>query len=135
MHEWEEQRVAIKSGESPAQPALVYYDGHCRLCIGIMRCLKWVDRAGSLEFRDTGDDAARQVGLTPADLARSAYLVAPGGRVFEGFYAFRWLVLLLPPLWPLAPLAWMPGAAFLGTRFYRWVAGRRATIFRCGRRT
>ena len=125
--------MAAKASESPLQRTLVYYDGHCRLCIRIMRWLKWLDRTGSLEFRDNVDDTATQVGLTSADLARSAYLVAPGGRVFEGFYAFRRLVLRLPLLWPLAPLAWMPGAAFLGTRLYRWVADRRATTFGCDR--
>ena len=123
--------MLTKRGEVQGRRGLLYYDAGCGLCLTIVRWLKRLDRLGSLEFRDTVDGPARRAGLEPADLARSAFLVIPDGRAFEGFYAFRRLVLRLPVLWPLAPLTWLPGGDLVGVRLYRWVAGRRADIFGC----
>ena len=73
-------------------------------------------------------------GLTWEDLERSAHLETEQGGLHEGFHAFRRLTLLLPPLWPLAPLLWLPGVPSLGTGLYRWVARNRYCISACGTR-
>jgi hypothetical protein len=62
--------------------------------------------------------------LTVEDLQREAY-IQRDGRFEGGFYAFRRLTLLLPLLWPLAPLAWLPGMDRLGVPAYAWVARNR----------
>jgi predicted DCC family thiol-disulfide oxidoreductase YuxK len=90
-----------------------------------------LDLLRTLEFRSTLDTPARQAGLDQTQLDRAAWLVTPAGAAYQGFYAFRKLALRLPPLWPVAPLLWMPGVAFWGVRFYRWVADHRTAISGC----
>jgi predicted DCC family thiol-disulfide oxidoreductase YuxK len=66
-------------------------------------------------------------GLTRADLLREAYI--QGGEVLEGgFYAFRRLTRLLPPLWPLLPLLILPGVNKAGEAVYAWVARNRTRL-------
>ena len=122
-------------GNVQAPVNIFYYDAECRFCVSLARMLRRLDRGRALELRAGLDDDARQAGLAEADLQRSAYLVSPGGGVLEGFFAFRRLSLLVPLLWPLAPLLWMPGSGLLGPRVYRWVADNRRGIFGCVRRS
>ncbi|MCI0830197.1 MAG: DUF393 domain-containing protein, partial [Chloroflexi bacterium] len=70
-------------------------------------------------------------GLTWDDLKRSAYLVGRKGRYYEGFYAFRMLIVRLPLLAPLAPVFWLPGISIIGAAAYRWVARNRYRFFGC----
>jgi len=65
--------------------------------------------------------------LTRADLQREAY-IQQGDKLEGGFYSFRRLTGLLPPLWPLAPLMWFPGVSHLGELAYSWVARNRGRL-------
>lgn len=112
---------------------IFYYDAECRFCVALARILGRLDRGRALELRAGLDEDARRVGLAEADLQRSAYLVSPRGRALEGFFAFRRMSLLVPLLWPLAPLLWLPGSGLLGPRVYRWVADNRRGIFGCAK--
>lgn len=112
---------------------IFYYDAECRFCVALARILGRLYRGRALELRAGLDDDARRVGLAEEDLQRSAYLVSPRGRALEGFFAFRRLSLLVPLLWPLAPLLWLPGSGLLGPRVYRWVSDNRRGIFGCAK--
>ena len=131
-------------GNIQAPVNIFYYDAECRFCVALARLLERLDWGRVLELRAGLDEDARRVGLTDVDLQRSAYLVSPGGTdvargggrdctVLEGFFAFRRLSLLVPLLWPFAPLLWLPGSGLLGPRMYRWVADNRRGIFGCAR--
>jgi predicted DCC family thiol-disulfide oxidoreductase YuxK len=53
-------------------------------------------------------------------------VVTPDGRALRGFFAFRELSLRLPIFSLLVPVMVAPGAEWIGTRVYAWVARRRA---------
>jgi predicted DCC family thiol-disulfide oxidoreductase YuxK len=116
---------------SPARPSLLYYDARCSFCVSLARWLRRLDLFRTLELRSTLDTTARQAGLDQTNLDRAAWLVTPAGVAYQGFYAFRKLALRLPPLWPAAPLLWLPGMSFWGVRLYRWVADHRGSISGC----
>jgi predicted DCC family thiol-disulfide oxidoreductase YuxK len=60
------------------------------------------------------------------------HVLAPdGGRLYHGFAALRWLAWRLPPLWPLAPLLYVPGVLTVGQRLYLWVARNRFRLVPC----
>ena len=67
-------------------------------------------------------------GLTRADLDEAMYLHDSHGRLHGGFFAVRRLALILPPLLPLAPFMWLPGARFLGVRLYALIARNRGCL-------
>ena len=67
-------------------------------------------------------------GLTRADLDEAMYLHDSRGRLHGGFFAVRRLALILPPLLPLAPFMWLPGARFLGVRVYAFIARNRGCL-------
>jgi predicted DCC family thiol-disulfide oxidoreductase YuxK len=125
--------------DSPRPPVsgrrpVVLYDGHCAFCrksIGLLRRLDWL---GRLTYADSRDPAQRPAGvsLDPGRLLEEMHVVtAPGGRVLHGFAALRWLAWRLPPLWPLAPLLYLPGVLPLGQRLYLWVARNRFRLVPC----
>lgn len=109
---------------------LLYYDARCAFCLTTVRWLRRLDFFRRLDCRASQDQLANQAGLNQFDLGQAAVLLSPSGGTYHGFYAFRQLALLLPLLWPLAPLLWLPGAACVGVRLYRWVAGHRGAISR-----
>lgn len=112
------------------QPALLYYDNKCGLCVTTARWVARLDLFQRIELRGSFDDTARTAGITEADIDRSMYLVCPSGVNFAGFHAIRQILLRLPAMWPVVPLAWIPTSASVGNRLYRWVAGHRASLSR-----
>ncbi len=120
---------------------IFYYDRECGFCTLSVRLLALADLFRQVRWVAFQDLAAPPIGLSWEDLAAAAYLEvrsgpkaagddARKGKLYRGFYAVRMLALVLPPLWPLTPLLWLPGAAHVGTRFYGWVAANRYRISR-----
>lgn len=69
-------------------------------------------------------------GLTRRDLDAAMYLQDEEGGLHGGFFAVRRLSLLLPPLLPISPLLWLPGARFLGVKVYAFIARNRGCFMR-----
>ena len=119
------------SGTAGAPPAkwTVIYDGLCPLCIRTMSILDALDSRHRLAYLDLEADRSRLAGVAPvvsADEARAAmHVVSPDGHAYRGFFAFRQLARIAPPLWPLLPLLYLPFAATIGPRLYDEVAGHR----------
>ena len=114
--------------------AIVLFDGLCPLCQRASRLLTRLDGRGTLHFQDARDTAnlpAADPPLDPPRLLEEMHLVTPGGRVYAGYRAFRWLAWRLPVLWPVAPLLTLPGVPWLGNRLYLWVARRRYRLAPC----
>src|SRR5947209_1145411 len=87
---------------------LMLYDGDCGFCGRVAEVLGRGPRAHRVAWRPWQSEAVLPAGVTPEHLERAAVLVLPNGRWLSGFYAFRRLTLLLPRLWPLALLLWLP---------------------------
>ncbi|MGH7621038.1 MAG: DCC1-like thiol-disulfide oxidoreductase family protein, partial [Gemmatimonadaceae bacterium] len=106
------------------------YDGYCPLCIRTMAQLDELDGARKLRYVDLERDTTRARELLPgaslSDMRREMALVTPSGAMFRGFFAFRELSRQLPLLWALVPFMYVPGASWVGTRVYAWVAANRA---------
>jgi len=113
--------------------AVLYYDGECGMCAMAARWAGRLDWLRRLESRGSMDEEARPLGMTSVDLDGAMQLVSPNGETFSGFHALRQVMLRLPLMWPVAPLAWAPGAALAGSWVYRWVAQHRNAW--CGYRT
>ena len=111
---------------------LFYYDGGCGFCRSVAAVAARLDILGRVSWVPYQSLTTPPNGLTWEDLERSAHLETEQGGLHEGFHAFRRLTLLLPALWPLAPLLWLPGVPSLGTALYRWVARNRYCISACG---
>jgi predicted DCC family thiol-disulfide oxidoreductase YuxK len=112
----------------------VYYDTFCPLCRRAKRMLEDMDLGGRLEFRDIHDRPAMEAdvpGVSYTQALREMIVVSPAGRVTTGFDGFRALTRVLPAMWPLRPLMYLPGAAWIGRRVYRWVARRRFRLVKC----
>ena len=109
----------------------VLYDGRCELCqrsVGILRRLDWL---GRLRYADARDPANIPAALDPGRLLEEMHAVGPDGRVDHGFAAFRRIAWLLPPLWPVVPLLYVPGVPWVGQRLYLWVARNRFHLVPC----
>ena len=131
----EERRrwVALRAGDARVMPARVWtlvYDGYCPLCIRTMTQLDVLDGARRLRYVDLERETARAQELLPGvaleAMREEMAVVSPEGRVLRGFFAFREVSRRLPILWPLVPFMFAPGAAWVGTRVYAWVAKHRA---------
>jgi predicted DCC family thiol-disulfide oxidoreductase YuxK len=115
--------------------ALLLYDGNCALCQKGVAQLRRLDWFGVLRYADARDRANLPMTDPPLDpgrlLEEMHLLTGPGGRVYHGFGAFRWLAWRLPLLWPLAPFLYLPGVPTLGQRLYLWVARNRFRLVPC----
>jgi predicted DCC family thiol-disulfide oxidoreductase YuxK len=113
----------------------VVYDGECAFCRLSMGWLKMMDWSNSIEPVDLHRYAPQVLERIPAltreQLMQEAHVIAPDDRVYEGFRAFRELALLLPPLWPIAPPLYAPGAEVAGRIAYEWVARHRHDLMPC----
>jgi predicted DCC family thiol-disulfide oxidoreductase YuxK len=111
-----------------APRAKIIYDGHCRFCRESVRKLKVMDLYGTLEYVDfqSHPDLTSLHPLMTKEKAKSeVFLIEPDGSLFGGFFAFRRLCLTLPMLYPMAFIMYLPGAAFVGSLVYKWIAGHR----------
>ena len=113
--------------------AILLYDGRCGFCLESVKRLRVVDLFGwvdPLDFHMQPDLAKLSPALTPERCRSEMVLIEPNGRVSGGFDAFARLSLHLPLLWWTAPLVHLPGASWVGTRVYQWVATPRYLLHR-----
>jgi len=118
-----------------SSPAIVLYDGQCAFCqksVGLLRRLDWLGRVRCQDARDVANLPACAEPLVPAKLLEEMHVVTPDRkRAHVGYRAIRWLAWRLPLLWPLAPLFYLPGVPWLGSKLYRWVARNRFKLVPC----
>ena len=110
------------------EPVSLVYDGQCNFCVRCMRMVRALDAARVLttyDAHDTKTVEAMLPQLSSADLDESMYAVSARGQVYRGFFAFRRLARSSPLTWLLLPLFYAPGATYVGTRVYTWIARNR----------
>ena len=109
----------------------LYYDGSCGFCAAARHWLSKLDFFHSIEWTPYQSLEEPPVGLSWDDLDRYAWLDTGQGPLHRGFFAMRRLALRLPPLLPIAPLMWLPGAHLVGEAVYGWVARNRYRLSSC----
>lgn len=100
------------------------YDGDCSFCRKSLARVQALDVAGRIEpvnFRAV-DVKTLDARLTPEACEMRMQLLERGGRLSEGFEAFRRLSLRLPLMWPAAPVMNIPGMRYVGIPVYDWIA-------------
>ena len=128
--QWIETRQALTEKHGRA---ILLYDGQCGFCLSSVKRLRvldlftWVD---PLDFHTQPDLAKLHSSLTPEHCHSEMILLEPNGRLSGGFGAFRRLCVRLPLLMGLAPLVYLPGARWVGTRVYQWIATHRYLLHR-----
>lgn len=109
----------------------VLYDGGCGFCSRTVAWLARLDWRGRLRFVDFNAEWDRLNSSYPM-LDRDAcvnamHVISPRGRITAGFDAFRTIAWLVPLLWPIAPLMYVPGVPPVGRSVYRFIARHRST--------
>jgi predicted DCC family thiol-disulfide oxidoreductase YuxK len=125
----------VKAADPAKGKAIVLYDGQCPLCQRSVRILKRLDWLKQFHFQDCRDAAnlpRTEVPLDPARLLEQMHLVTPDRRrAYAGYRAFRWMAWRIPATWWLAPLLYLPGARWLGSKLYLSVARNRFRLAPC----
>lgn len=116
----------------PRKPArTVLYDGGCGLCSRVVRTLRRLDRLGRIEFLDVTSQwkaiAERYPHLSQDACLTDIHIAGRDGGVRLGFEGYRSLAWVLPFLWPVLPLLYLPGVPAVGRRMYRYVADHRSS--------
>ncbi len=108
------------------------YDGECPMCIFQMKVLSWLDWFGVLALVPLSDPRAQEIApqLRRENLLEAIHCVTPGGCVYRGARAIRFLGMRLPLLVPLALVMWIPGVIVPAEIIYRWVSRRRLLLSR-----
>lgn len=112
-------------------PAVLLMDGACGLCRRSAAMVRAADALHWIVVADARDAPALPPGVDPAAALDEMHVVLPSGRVLAGFDAYRRIALMLPVLWTVAPLLYLPGVAVLGRRLYRRVATSRLPVLHC----
>ena len=127
---WIERRQETHAAEGRA---VLVYDGRCGLCLESVKRLRALDLFGwidPLDFHRQPDLAKLNPLLTPQRCRSEMILLESNGRISGGFLAFVRLTRKLPLLWWLVPAVHLPGASFVGTKAYRWIATHRHLLHR-----
>ena len=97
-----------------------------------MRLLTWMDWFNRAELLPINDPRAAVVapGISREDLHEAIHAVTPGGRIYRGARAFRFLGLRMPVLLPLGIFLWFPGVIWVAEKFYMWVSRNRYLLSR-----
>jgi predicted DCC family thiol-disulfide oxidoreductase YuxK len=115
--------------------AILLYDGQCAFCrrsVGILERLDWLGRIHCQDARDTAKLPECAEPLIAQNLLDEMHIVTPSRRhAYAGYRAIRWLAWRLPLMWPLAPYFYLPGALWLGSKVYRWIARNRFQLVPC----
>ncbi|MFL5329446.1 MAG: thiol-disulfide oxidoreductase DCC family protein [Gemmataceae bacterium] len=114
--------------------AIVLFDGLCALCQRSVRTLRRLDVTGRLDCRDVRDPGnipPAASAVEPQKFLEQMHLVTPGGQIYAGFPAFRWMAGRLPVLMPLWPFLLLPGVPWIGQKTYLWVARNRFHLVPC----
>ncbi len=115
--------------------AIVLFDGQCAFCrkaVSLLQKLDWLGRFDCQDARNPANLPPSGDPLDPQRLLDEMHVVTPDRtRAYAGYRAVRWIAWRLPLLWPLAPLLHLPGAVWLGSRLYRWIARNRFKLVPC----
>jgi predicted DCC family thiol-disulfide oxidoreductase YuxK len=122
--EWVEAKRKV-NGVSPKTK--VVYDGDCGFCMNSVNALRVMDLFGKLDYVNfrTADLAALHSSLTYEKVESQLYIIESDGYLYGGFFAFRRLCWILPMMFPLLFLFYLPGAGLAGAWVYQWVADNR----------
>ncbi|TSC58824.1 MAG: HTTM domain-containing protein [Candidatus Peregrinibacteria bacterium Greene0416_19] len=115
---------------------VVLFDGICGLCrrsIFAVMMMDWLHRIVPADFRSAAIRKKYVPDITEKTLDRSMHVrflpkrkqAISEARTLAGFDGFRALTWRLPPLWPVAPLLYLPGITWIGRRTYARIAQRR----------
>ena len=104
----------------------VFYDGHCRLCTGLINRLRGpLVRRGYLPVPLQRGWVQERLGLTPERALDEMLVLTTGGEILGGADAVVYLAKRIWWGWPLAAVAQIPGANRVLRWLYRFVARRR----------
>lgn len=105
----------------------ILYDGKCGFCRDKIVLLRVMDLFNRLDCVDLHQAPLATLAphLTLHQALAQIHFIDSNGRVWAGFEAMRRLAWLLPMMYPLIPLFYLPGASLLGNLVYRWVAHNR----------
>lgn len=112
---------------SPAEQPLIFYDGTCGMCHGVVRFLLKHDHQRIFLFAPLQGETAAKILKAPFD-PETIVLVEEGHFWTQGKAVFR-ILWLLGGIWKLpGALFFLP--AFLYNWGYRWIAKRRFQWFK-----
>lgn len=106
----------------------ILYDGNCGLClrtISILLQCDWLQHLQPIDFRNAAERKNAAPDVSEQTLDKALHIKIPSGEYRTGFDAFRSISWHLPPLWPLAPLLYIPGVSPIGRLIYANIANRR----------
>jgi predicted DCC family thiol-disulfide oxidoreductase YuxK len=111
----------------------VIYDGNCNLCVNLVRILEQIDRGDRFQYAPMQDqEILAFYGITLQDCEMGMLLISqdkPEQR-WQGSDAAEEIGQLLPAAAPIvAAYRALPGAKWVGDRFYEQIRDNRYTLF------
>ena len=112
---------------------VVILDESCPRCQRtgrVLRAFDWFDRIRTATVDEALDDPDLAGGADREELLQSMHVVCRDGTHMAGYRGYLHVAASLPPLWPLLPIAALPGVTTLGEKVYERLAAsrpRRAT--------
>ena len=107
--------------------ATLFYDGDCSLCKKVISVIKKVDAKKNIRMINLWQikEHSEFSDLDALSLSRELHLLTKEGKIYTGFFAFRWISKMLPVFSIFYLLSFFPGASFLGQKVYKLVSDNR----------
>jgi predicted DCC family thiol-disulfide oxidoreductase YuxK len=107
----------------------IFFDGGCGFCRNAARWLRRLDWLGKTVHWDIAHqwpiihEKFPQLDLDAC--VRDMHVVTEDDRTYRGFDAYRSLAWVLPAMWLILPLLYLPPIRWIGWKIYRHVADNR----------
>lgn len=117
-------------------PNTVLFDSDCPMCTFQSRALTWLDWFNRVSFLPINDPKAAELApeLKRENLMEEIHCLTPGGKIYRGARAIRFLGMRMPLLVPVALFLWFPGVIWVAEQVYKFVSRNRlyfSKIFGC----
>jgi len=126
--------AALLARRGSKKKYVVCFDTFCPVCRRSKFALELFDVGKRLTYLDIHDRPAMEAALPGVGYTRALremLVIAPSGKITGGFDAFRTVMRVLPALWILLPVLYLPGAVWIGRRIYKAVARNRYKLVKC----
>lgn len=95
--------------------------------MGRLRRLDWLNHTVGHDVVNDWDQIQKQFsGLDHDQCMRDMHVITQSGATYKGFDAYRSLAWVVPILWPILPLLYLPPVRWVGNKIYRRVADNRS---------
>lgn len=110
--------------------AKVFFDGKCGICVKARSFIQKLDAQRFIEFNNLWESQETDK-INTEDLVREIHLITEQGKIYKGYFAIKYILLILPVFAPFRIILNLQLTDNMGSFFYRIISKNRSRLNVC----